>query len=210
LAKKCYNFLVMWQAKTLTVCLVICLFCLSKVSAQQESLGANPPHQFGNPNAKYKLEIFVDFQCPTCAAFNKKLDAWKARYPNDILIVFRHFPLAIPAHDKAFLAAKVAESAGKQGKFWEMYNLLLLNQQKWGTSSLAENMFVNYAKKLRLNVEVFKADLQSEEITERINLDLAKARFLKLSSTPTVFLNDKELRFEEALNLVEIISKDNK
>jgi len=200
----------MWQAKTLTVCLLICLFCLFKVSAQEKEPGANPPHQLGNPNAKYKLEIFIDFQSPTYAASYKKLDALKAKYPNNILIIFRHFPLDNPAHDKAFLAAKVAESAGKQGKFWEMYNLLLQNQKTWSTSSSAENMFVNYAKKLLLNVEIFKADLQSEEITERINLDLKKARFLKLDSTPTVFLNDKELRFEEFSNLEEIISKDNK
>jgi protein-disulfide isomerase len=200
----------MWQAKSLTVCFAICLFCLFKISAQQKESGANPPHRLGSPNAKYKLEIFIDFQCGACAALNKKLNAFKAKYLNDILIIFRHFPLPILSHDKAFLAAKAAESAGNQGKFWEMYDLLLQKQEKWSTSSSAENMFVDYARKLRLNVEVFKADLESEEITERINLDLKKARFLKLESTPTVFLNEKKLRFDEFSNLEEIISKDNK
>jgi len=198
----------MRQVKTLTVCVLICLFCLFKISAQEKELGANPPHQIGNPNAKNKLEVFVDFQCPSCAAFNKKLNALKAKYPNGILIIFRHFPLNIPAHDKAFLVAKVAEAAGKQGKFWEMYNLLLENQKKWTANPSVEKIFINYAKKLRLNIKVFKIDLQSEEITEKINLDLQKVKFLKLNSTPTVFLNDKELRFDEFSNLEEIISKD--
>jgi protein-disulfide isomerase len=196
----------MWQAKSFTVCLLICLFCIYKIAAQEEQLGANPAHQFGNPNAKYKIEVFVDFQCPTCATFNKKLNALKEKYPDDILIIFRNFPLTV--HDKAFLAAKVAESAGKQDKFWEMYNLLLQNQEKWSKSNSAESIFVKYAKKLHLDIRVFKADLESEEVTKRINLDLARTRFLKLNSTPTVFINGKELSFEEQSNIEEIISKD--
>jgi hypothetical protein len=54
----------MWQAKTLTVCLVICLFCIFKISAQEKELGANPAHQFGNPNAKNKIEDFCRFSMP--------------------------------------------------------------------------------------------------------------------------------------------------
>lgn len=207
-AKKWYNNLVMWQAKTLAVGLLICLFCIFKISAQNKESGANPPYQFGNPEAGNKFEVFVDFQCPACAAFNKTLNALKAKHPNDILIIFRNFPLNIPAHDKAFLAAKVAESAGKQGKFWEMYNLLLQNQEKWSESSSAEDIFIDYAKKLRLDIEIFKTDLQSEEVAERIKLDLERAKFLNLNSTPTVFLNGKKLEFEELGNLEEIISKD--
>jgi thioredoxin-related protein len=92
----------MWQAKSFTVCLLICLFCIFKVSAQEEQSGANPAHQIGNPNAKYKIEVFVDFQCPTCAAFNKKLNALKAKYPDDILIVFRNFRSAYRRTTKRF------------------------------------------------------------------------------------------------------------
>ncbi len=132
----------------------------------------------------------------------------KAKHPNDIAIIFRNFPLA--THDKALLAAKVAGSARKQGKFWEMYNLLLDKQEQWSVSSSADEIFLKYAKKLGLNIEVFKSDLQSEKVMERINLDLMRARFLKLGSTPTVILNDRILSFEEISNLEEIISKDNK
>ena len=197
----------MWQAKSFTVCLLICLFCVFKISAQEE-LGASPAHQFGNPNAKYKIEVFIDLQCPYCATFNKTINALKAKYSDNVLIIFRNFPLNIPAHDKALLAAKVAESAGNQGKFWEMLNLLLQNQQKWSKSISAEKILVRYAQKLHLNIGVFKADLQSQEVTKRINLDLERAKFLNLGSTPTVFLNDKIVAFEEMGRLEEIISKD--
>jgi protein-disulfide isomerase len=198
----------MWQAKTLTVCFAICLFCVFKISAQKESSGAVPAHQIGNPNAAYKLEIFVDFQCPTCAVFNKKLNALRAKYPNDIFVMFRNFPLPIPAHDKALLAAKAAEAAGRQGKFWEMSNLLLENRTGWSESGSAETLFVKDAKKLGLEIETFKTDLESEEVLKRINLDLERVRSLNVNSTPTVFLNNKLLSFEEISNLEEIISKD--
>jgi len=198
----------MWQAKSFTVCLLICLFCLFEVSAQQEFSGSNPTHQRGKLNAKYQLEVFVDFQCPTCAAYNKKLDALRKKYPNDILITFRNFPLSIPAHDKALLAAKIAEAAGKQNKFWEMYDLLLRDQQKWTANKLAEQIFASYARKLRLNIKEFTADLKSKDVAERISLDLERAKFLKLYSTPSVLLNGKILDFTDALNLEEIISKD--
>jgi predicted DsbA family dithiol-disulfide isomerase len=89
-----------------------------------------------------------------------------------------------------------------------MYNLLLENQEKWSKSNSAENIFTKYAQKLGLDIEVFKADLESESVMERINLDLARTRFLELSSTPTVFLNDKKLSFEEQSDIEEIISKD--
>jgi protein-disulfide isomerase len=198
----------MWQTKSLTVCFLICLFCLCKISAQEIQPGAESPYQFGNPNAKHKFEIFIDFQCGACATFGKKLVSLKKKYPNEILIVFRNFPLPIPAHDKAFLAAIVAESAGKQGKFWEMFDLLLQNQEKWSASASANELFVKYAKKLRLDVEVFKADLQSAAITERVNLDMARARSLNLSSTPTVILNGKVLSYEVLGNLERFILED--
>lgn len=194
----------------MTVCLVICLVCIFKISAQQAEPGANPAHRWGNADAKNKLEIFVDFQCPTCATFNEKLKALKAKYPNDILIVFRHRPLAIPIHDKAVLAAKVAEAAGRQGKFWEMYDLLLDKQKQWSKKDSAESLFIKYAKKLGLDTKVFKADLESEEIANRVALDLKRAASLNVNSTPTVFLNDKKMHFDELGNLEEIISKDNK
>ncbi len=192
----------------MTVCFAICLFCLFGISAQEVQPGAESPYQFGNPNAKHKFEIFIDFQCGACASFGEKLDVLKARYPDDIFVVFRNFPLPIPAHDKAFMASKVAESAGKQGKFWEMFDLLLKNQRKWSESSAADKIFLAYARKLRLNIEVFNADLQSAEIEKRVNLDIERARSLNLGATPSVLLNNKLLKFDELGNLEKFILED--
>ncbi|MBS1796648.1 MAG: thioredoxin domain-containing protein [Acidobacteria bacterium] len=187
---------------------MICLLCIFEVSAQNEEPGAFPAYQTGNPDAKYKIEVFVDFQCPTCAVFGQKLNALKAKYPNDISIVFRNFPLAIPAHDKARAAAKAAEAAGQQGKFWEMYDLLLRHQKRWSRSNSADVIFNAYAKKLGLDVEAFKRDLESEEVVVRIDRDIQRGRSLNINATPTVLLNGNKLTFEEALDLEAIILKD--
>jgi len=91
-----------------------------------------------------------------------------------------------------------------------MANLLFQNQAKWSESKPAETIFPGYAKKLRLNIETFKADRQSEDVAERIGQELQKAKSLKLNSMLPGILNGRILSFEELSNLEEIISKDNK
>jgi protein-disulfide isomerase len=197
----------MWQAKTFALSLLIFLFCFSSSSAQETPPGAFPARQKGNPNAKYKIEVFVDYQCPTCAVYNEKIKQVEKKYSKDILLIFRHFPLT-QIHPKAMLSAQATEAAGIQGKFWEMSNMLLQNQRKWADNKNAEKIFVGYARKLGLNVEKFKTDLYGQTVKDRIDADVKRAEFLKLSSVPTVFLNDQKLDVTEMFDLEEIIAKN--
>ena len=63
-------------------------------------------------------------------------------YPNDLRFVYRQFPLIgtpeSPFHDKAALSTQASEAAGKQGKFWEMHDVLFENQADWSTLSVAD------------------------------------------------------------------------
>ncbi|HEX9963234.1 MAG TPA: thioredoxin domain-containing protein, partial [Pyrinomonadaceae bacterium] len=96
---------------------------------QETKEGANPAWQKGNSGARVKIEVFNDYQCPTCAAFDQNLDDILRKYPNEVLIIFRNFPLT-GTHRNAMAAAKAVEAAGKQGKFWEMMRLVYKNQAK--------------------------------------------------------------------------------
>jgi protein-disulfide isomerase len=129
------------------------------------------------------------------------------KYPNEVLIIFRNFPLT-GTHPKAMSAAKAVEAAGKQGKFREMMRLIYKNQAKWSTSQTAEADFVKYAKKLGLNIEAFKIDAESEWAAHRISADLKRAQFLELDSTPTVIFNGRILDFVELQDLEKIIEKE--
>ena len=175
--------------------------------AQNSKLGATPSWTKGNSNAKIKIEVFNDYQCPPCAIFNVKLKRIEEEFPNDLQITFRQFPL-VATHNYAMLAAQAVEAAGKQGKFREMADLLLERQRKWEAQKSANDAFVYYAKKLKLNVAMFKSDLESQQVKDRIKSDVERARFLELSGTPTVLFNGRKLEFWEMDDLEKLIKEN--
>ncbi|HEX8736238.1 MAG TPA: thioredoxin domain-containing protein [Pyrinomonadaceae bacterium] len=175
--------------------------------AQETKKGASPARQKGNPDAKVRIEVFNDYQCPTCASFDETLNDISRKYPNEVLIIYRNFPLT-SVHKNAMAAAKAVEAAGKQGKFWEMMQLVYKNQERWSDSKSAVADFVKYAKKLGLNIETFKTDLESQTVADRINADIQRVEFLKLGSTPSVIFNGRILEFSEASDLEKIIEKE--
>jgi len=190
----------MIRAKNFSVYIVIYFSCVLTIFAQTEKNGASPAWEKGALNGRFVIEVFNDYQCPTCASFNENLKLLQKKYPNDILVIFRHFPL-IQIHDKAMLAAQATEAAGKQNKFWEMGELLLERQRYWDSDKNAEKNFTKYAKEIGLDIAKFKEDLNSSDVKERINLDIERAKSLKLNSTPSVLLNGKILSFVKIADL---------
>lgn len=168
--------------------------------------GADSPIRFGNSEAKTKIEIFVDFQCPSCASFNERLEEVEKEYPAKVEIIFRHFPL--PMHDKAIIAAKAVEAARSQGKGLEMIDLIFANQKMW-TNDPHVKMFTGYARKLGLDRVKFEADFESSETLHRIAADISRAKFLKLNYTPSVLINEKLITFVESLEIKKIVLQGN-
>lgn len=187
--------------------LAVVIFALAfSVLAQEEAPGAYPALQKGNPGALIKLEVFNDYQCPTCASFNIPLSAIAAKYPDTVLIIFRNYPL-MQIHKHAYAAAHAVEAAGKQGKAFEMMDRLYERQSRWSAVGSTDRAFRNYAKKIGLDLEMFAADLESEDVKSRIDLDIARGRSLKLSGTPSIFLDGELLTFLEVGALEETIEK---
>jgi protein-disulfide isomerase len=116
-------------------------------------------------------------------------------YGAKVRIVFREFPL-VPSHPHALSAARAAEAAGMQGKFWEMHAMIYENQRSWHSVFDARPIFEQYATSIGLNMERFKNDLTSPTVEQRIFLDGKRARALNVKGTPTVFLNGREVPFE--------------
>jgi len=147
----------------------------------------------GNENAKVVLIEYADFQCPSCAAAYPILDDLKDEYKDRVQFVFRHFPLTT-IHPNAFSAARAAEAAGEQGKFWEMHDKLFETQQLWGQlTTNQQGTFEDYAKELGLDVEEFKQDYVSEEVATRINRDVSSGSQFDVQGTPTFILNGERI-----------------
>ncbi len=75
------------------------------------------------------IEKFSDFQCPACQRMAAPMAELVAANPETVAFVYRHFPLPMHAHARS--AAKAAEAAGNQGKFWEMHDLIFEKQSEW-------------------------------------------------------------------------------
>jgi len=157
--------------------------------------GADPPHAEGPANAVVTLEEFGDFQCPPCAMLHPVLKTMEKEFGTRLRVIFREFPL-VPAHEHALSAARSAEAAGLQGKFWEMHNLLYTNQNSWKSAFDVRPIFDEYATKIGLNMDRYHQDLTSEAVQNRIFLDGKRARALGVKGTPTVFMNGREVPFE--------------
>jgi protein-disulfide isomerase len=114
--------------------------------------GAEPPHVSGNPKAPVTLEEFGDFQCPPCGALHPMLKTLQQEFGPRLRLIFREFPL-VPAHQHALAAARSAEAAGMQGKFWEMHDLLYDNQKLWSNAIDVRPIFEDYATKIGLDLE---------------------------------------------------------
>ncbi len=144
-----------------------------------EMLVAGRPEK-GNPNAKVVVVEFSDMQCPSCRRGNDTVEQLMLQYDGKIRVIFRHYPLDI--HPKARLFAQAAEAAHRQGKFWEMQDLIF-NEQDANEKRLEE-----FARSLGLSMEQFRKDMKSKEVQDAILNDIASARRYGVTSTPTYFL----------------------
>lgn len=151
-------------------------------------------HIYGNPDAKVVVIEYADFQCPGCHSAFTPLQSVKTSHKNSTAFVFRNFPLT-SAHPNALAAATTAEAAGLQGKFWEMHDLLFGNWDEWRSTSGAERtaVFEQYATQLGLNIDQFRSDLTSKSISQKISRDRALAAKVKVSATPTIYINGTKI-----------------
>lgn len=154
--------------------------------------GAQPPNTLGSPTSTVVIEEFADYQCPTCAAMHTKMKEINGLYGNRIKFIYRSFPLT-QIHKNAYEAATAAEAAGMQGKYWAMQDQLYTNQQAWSNSAEARKVFEGYATKIGLDLAKFQNDVAGLPAKTRVDNDLARARALSLSGTPTLFLNGVKL-----------------
>lgn len=109
------------------------------------------------------------------------------KYPNDLKLVIKHFPL--PSHKFARPASKAALAAHKQGKFWEFHAKLFENYRSLDAKKIEE-----IAIELELDMEKFAADRQLSEINALIERDIRNGKAIGVRGTPTIFLNGKRVK----------------
>ena len=140
----------------------------------------------GPANAKVILVEFSDFQCPFCARVTATLSQIRQVYGEEVAIVFKNLPLAM--HSKAKAAAAAAEAAHRQGKFWEMHDLIFANQRE-----MSPQKYEQYAQQLGLDMDRFRKDVASAAVKKKVDADAAEAARLGVTGTPGFFVNGRFL-----------------
>lgn len=149
-------------------------------------------HVRGPRTAPVTIEIYGDFQCPSCSNTAAILGELEKQYGKQLRVIFHEFPLAM--HKHAVKAAMAAEAAGLQGHFWEMHDMLYKYQPVWSETFDPSRIFAAYAESIGLDAKRFETDVKSPELQARIVAegDAGVARGVK--NTPTIFINGREVQ----------------
>jgi protein-disulfide isomerase len=170
------------------------------MSTLKPPVGAQDHFQ-GNVKAAATLVEYGDYQCPDCGAAQPLVQQIQKHFGKRLRFVFRNFPLT-KIHANAQPAAEVAEFAATKGKFWEMHDLLFEHQKRLG-----EDLFVELAKKLKLDTAELHQALADKTCTERVRKDFSGGVRSGVNGTPTFFINgqryDGSMDYESMIAAIE-------
>ncbi len=154
-------------------------------------------HVQGPDDAPVTLVEYGDYECPYCGLAHPIVKRIQRAMGQNLRFVFRNFPLT-EAHPHALHAAQAAEAAALQDKFWQMHDTLFENQE-----TLEDEDLVAFAQELGLNLNKWRRDFSSEQVTTKIEEDLSSGIRSGVNGTPTFFINgerhDGSFEYEELL-----------
>ncbi len=141
-----------------------------------------PGHTLGPDDALVTIVEWSDFECPYCARNAPVIANVRAKYGDQVRIVYRHYPMAF--HRNAMLAAEAAAAAAAQGKFWPYHERLWANFGKLTRADLE-----GYAKAIGLDMPTFRTALDEHRYRNAILAEAATAEAFGVDGTPTMFIN---------------------
>ncbi len=138
----------------------------------------------GKIGAPVEIVEFADFLCPHCREATKIVKALHEEYPDKVVVYFKTYPLS--ANPMSQIAAAAAAAAHRQGKFWQMHDLMFENQR-----SLSPEKIDALARQIGLNMKKFKADMESPEVATYVTDDRNEGDKAGLTGTPTFYINGR-------------------
>ena len=139
----------------------------------------------GKADAKVTIVEFSDFECPFCSRAVEGVEKLVEAYPNDVKVVFMHFPLSM--HPRALPAAIASQCANVQGKFWTFHDELFENQREMSDEKLQA-----YAEKTGLDVDKFKKCVADPATEAFVKKDMEQGNEAGVQGTPSFFINGEQ------------------
>lgn len=198
--------------------IAVLVFAVMKLASKETAPGDTTPKILanaisesdwsrGNKDANVTLIEYGDFQCPACASYHPLVKQAFQEFGNDVHFAFRHFPLRTP-HPNAQLAAQAAEAAGRQGKFWEMHDMLFEHQQEWSPKSRPNSLFTDYAGRIGIDQARFEKDLESDEVENEVDQDFRSGNSSGVDATPTFYLNGTKIKSPQSYDELKKLLTD--
>lgn len=156
----------------------------------------------GKSDSGVSVIEYGDFECPACATYDPIVKQLVTEYGDRVHFVFRNFPLT-QIHKNAQITAQAAEAAGVQGKYWEMNHLLYEKQAAWASvdpGAIVSQNLDQYALSLGINVDKFNQDLNSDQVKNKVQTDVAGANAAAVDHTPTFFVNLAQIKNPTSYN----------
>jgi protein-disulfide isomerase len=144
-------------------------------------------HVLGPGDAPVTVLEYGDYECPFCRGAARDLHRMLDLYPGSIRFVFRNFPIP-QLHPHAEQAAEAAEAAAAQGRFWEMYELLLRP-----SSSLDQDSLLGYARDLGLDLDRFGKEVTGAAYAAKIEQDVREGVRNGVNATPKFYVDGRRI-----------------
>ena len=160
--------------------------------------------QLGDANARVTLVEYGDYQCPHCGHAYPLINRLIKERGNELLFVFRNFPLS-EIHPMALPAAIAAEAAAMQDKFWPMHDIIFENQRR-----LQETIFAEFASEMKMDLKRFRADTNGKAVEDKVESDFESGVRSGVNGTPSFFINGEKFEeydgsYESIRNAVDIL-----
>jgi protein-disulfide isomerase len=147
----------------------------------------------GPATAPVTVVEFSDFECPFCRQAETTVKRLVATYPDQIRLIYRHFPLQ-NIHPNALHAAEASECAAEQGRFWQMHDVLFANH-----AALAPEKVSEYAGRAGLDMQAFSTCLANGHAKSAVQQDMTDGERYGVQGTPTFFVNRRVVVGEQGL-----------
>lgn len=155
----------------------------------------------GYKEAPILIAVYSDYQCPYCVGLESLLQQVLEKYPREVKLVFKNYPLDF--HHMARKAAAAALAAHDQGKFWQFHTKLFEN-----SSSLNDDKIQAIARELKLNMSRFNKKMQDPGIQQVISSDMVEARENGVNGTPAIYINGKQLKDPSFIEIEKLIKAE--
>ena len=176
-----------------------------EAAARMAALASENAPSYGDANAKVHIVEFLDPACETCALFFPMVKEWMSQVPGEIRLSVRH----VAFHSGSLNAVKMLEASRQQGKYWETLEALLASQGQWTQhhTVLPEKIGPAIAS-AGLDMDKLMTDMNSMEVLVRVEQDKKDAILLRISKTPTYFVNGRPLPRFGAQQLANLIGEE--